>query len=166
MRRIIITLLCVTAFGGVASADRGYGPTVRDHRSGYVQRAQPTYRYNHRPAYRYTRPSYTYSRPHVRVVRRPIYVQRPVIAYRYYNYQQRPAIIAENYPSMAGYYWVAGQWWWNGYEWTWQPGHYQPDPNYQNSQSYLQQYDSSYYDQSYYPQRSGVSGSVYFNYGN
>jgi hypothetical protein len=31
---------------------------------------------------------------------------------------------------MPGYYWVPGQWSWNGYEWIWQAGHYQPDPNY------------------------------------
>ena len=39
----------------------------------------------------------------------------------------------ENYDAMAGYYWVPGHWEWSGYEWTWQPGHYQPDPNYVES---------------------------------
>jgi hypothetical protein len=63
-------------------------------------------------------------------VRRPIYVSRPVIHHRYFNYYQRPAVIFESYNTMPGYYWVPGHWEWSGYEWTWQPGHYQPDPNY------------------------------------
>jgi hypothetical protein len=62
--------------------------------------------------------------------RRPIYVSRPVIRERYYNYYRRPALIVESYNPMAGYYWVAGSWSWTGYEWTWQPGHYEPDPAY------------------------------------
>jgi hypothetical protein len=162
MKRIIITLLALATFGGVASADRFHGPTVRDHRTGYVQR--PAARYNnYNRTYTYSRPTYRYTRPAVRVVRRPIYVQRPVIAYRYYNYYQRPAIVAENYPARDGYYWVAGQWQWNGYEWIWQAGHYEPDQNYYNNGYY----DSGYYhDSGYYPQQSGVSGSVYLNLGN
>jgi hypothetical protein len=64
------------------------------------------------------------------VNRRPIFVSRPVIHHRYFNYYQRPALIVENYNTMPGYYWVPGQWEWSGYEWVWQPGHYQPDPNY------------------------------------
>ena len=64
------------------------------------------------------------------VVRRPIYVSRPVIHHRYYNYSRRPAVIFENYNAIAGYYWVSGSWSWNGFEWIWAPGHYEPDPNY------------------------------------
>lgn len=66
----------------------------------------------------------------VRVVRRPIFVSRPIIRDHYYNYYRRPALIVESYGAMPGYYWVAGRWDWNGYEWLWQPGHYEPDPNY------------------------------------
>jgi hypothetical protein len=62
--------------------------------------------------------------------RRPIFVSRPIIRERYYNYYRRPSLIVESYNTPAGYYWVAGGWTWNGYEWIWQPGHYQPDPNY------------------------------------
>lgn len=69
-----------------------------------------------------------HNRPHY--VRRPIFVSRPVIRTHYYNYYRRPTILVENYAPMAGYYWVAGRWTWNGYEWLWQPGHYEPDPNY------------------------------------
>jgi hypothetical protein len=66
----------------------------------------------------------------VRVVRRPIFVSRPIIRDHYYNYYRRPSLIVESYGAMPGYYWVAGRWDWNGYEWLWQPGHYEPDPNY------------------------------------
>jgi hypothetical protein len=62
--------------------------------------------------------------------RRPIYVSRPIIRERYFNYYRRPALIVENYNAMPGYYWVAGGWTWNGYEWNWTAGHYEPDPNY------------------------------------
>jgi hypothetical protein len=72
--------------------------------------------------------------------RRPIYVHRPIIREHYYDYYRRPALIVENYSSMPGYYWVAGSWTWNGYEWIWQPGHYEPDPNY---------VDGGYYDSGY-----------------
>ena len=58
--------------------------------------------------------------------RHPIYVDRPYIRERYYDYYRRPAVIVENYASMDGYTWVAGAWQWNGYEWIWQPGHYEP----------------------------------------
>jgi hypothetical protein len=69
-----------------------------------------------------------YYRDHV--VRRPIFVGRPIIRDHYYNYYRRPALVVESYGAMPGYYWLAGHWYWNGYEWLWQPGHYQPDPSY------------------------------------
>ncbi len=71
--------------------------------------------------------------------RRPIYVRRPIIRERYYDYYRRPAVVVENYGPVTGYYWVAGSWQWNGYEWIWQPGHYEPDPNYAGPA-----YDGSY----------------------
>lgn len=165
MRRIILSLVVLASLGGVAAADRG-GPYVRDHRGGtYVQphaRAQPRARYEYRQRYthrpRYTnssryvvRPSYRYTRPAYRYVRRPIYVQRPVIAVRYYNYAQRPALIAESYPPMAGYYWVPGHWDWNGYEWIWNPGHYEPEVQGHSHPEYSPQYQQQYqsYDDGY-----------------
>jgi hypothetical protein len=129
MRRIItIALLCLTSLGGVAAADRGphrgHAPTVRNHRSGGV---------SVQPSRRHVQPRHHYQpRYHggVRVVHRPIFVRhRPVIRYRYYNYYQRPAIIVENPRPLAGYYWVNGSWQWNGAEWVWMQGHYEPDPN-------------------------------------
>ena len=68
--------------------------------------------------------------------RRPIYVSRPVIRERYYNYYRRPTLIVEGYGPRPGYFWVAGNWYWSGAEWTWQSGHYQPDPNYVESGYY------------------------------
>ncbi|MCX5741183.1 MAG: hypothetical protein NT062_01650, partial [Proteobacteria bacterium] len=51
---------------------------------------------------------------------------RPVIRERYYNVRVRPSVIVESYPSQSGYLWVTGQWAWDGYEWQWQSGHYEP----------------------------------------
>ena len=58
--------------------------------------------------------------------RRPIYMPRPYIRERYYNYYRPPALIVESFGPRPGYVWVRGGWQWNGYEWIWYPGHYQP----------------------------------------
>ncbi len=125
MKRILLTFLALAVLGGVASADRRRGGRHHGGRStargGVVVHSTP--------ARVHTQPRRVYV-DRTRVVRRPIYVQRPVVRYRYYNYYQRPAILVENYPAQPGYYWVAGQWSWSGYEWIWTPGHYEPDPNY------------------------------------
>jgi hypothetical protein len=127
MKRILLTFLALGLLGGAASADRRRGGSGRHHdsrstaRGGVVVHTTPTRVY--------TQPRRHYVE-HTRVVRRPIYVQRPAIRYRYYNYYQRPAILVENYPAQPGYYWVAGAWSWSGYEWIWTPGHYEPDANY------------------------------------
>lgn len=156
MKRIIISaLVALTALGGVASADRYHGTrhapggvTVSPSRGHYNNRAQYNRgRYQPRNNYRYSR-NYVVHRPAYRYVRRPIYVQRPVIKYRYYNYYQRPSIIVENYRPMTGYIWVAGQWSWNGYEWIWMPGHYEPDPN--ATGYYSNSYDGTYYQSNPY----------------
>ena len=146
MNRIItIALVCLTSLGGVAAADRGHhrgsAPTEREHRSGGVS-VHPTRRYvQPRHQYRAQQPRY---RANVRFVHRPIFVrQRPVIQYRYYNYYQRPAILVENPRPLAGYYWVNGSWQWNGAEWIWAPGHYEPDPNW-TGDYYTPGYDSGY----------------------
>jgi hypothetical protein len=168
MKRIILsTLVALTALGGVASADRWQSPR---HAQGGVTVApshrhyqQPRGYYQQRPRYTTYSRGYYVARPTYRYVRRPIFVQRPVITYRYNNYAQRPAVIAESYSSMPGYYWVAGHWDWSGYQWQWNPGHYEPDPNaagyysndydstyYQSNPSYDQSYQSNpSYDQSY-----------------
>lgn len=153
MRRItLLSLLAVTLFGGIASADRGRdrgrrghapgGVVVRDHRVDRgVRYKQPrVVRNNQHRVYR--------NQPRVRYERRPVYVNngryhfhggvtraytRPVIKYRYYDYRYRPQILVENYQPMTGYIWVQGNWQWNGYEWLWVPGYYAPDPSYQSS---------------------------------
>jgi hypothetical protein len=155
MRKIIpLTALVLGLSGGVALADRDHGRggerhsapqnhvvvrgdhhasgavVVRDHRGGYNG-----YRggYNGYNGYRggYNGHVVVHNAPRYHgVVRRPIFVARPVIHRRYFSYYQRPSLIVENYSAMPGYFWVPGTWTWNGYEWIWQPGHYQPDPNY------------------------------------
>lgn len=94
----------------------------------------------------YVRPSYggyAYHRPYVEY-RRPIFMPRPVIRHRYFNYYVRPQVIVEDYPVRTGYYWVSGQWQWNGVEWTWMPGHYEPDQSYQQP-AYDYDYDGDGY---------------------
>jgi hypothetical protein len=135
------------------------GVVVRPSRGHYQQ---PRRVYQQPRHYTYNR-GYYVARPTYRYVRRPIYVQRPVVQYRYYNYAQRPALIVENYRSMPGYYWVAGQWSWNGYEWIWTPGHYEPDPN--ASGYYSNQYDSQYYSENPYYDSSYQYDSNYQNDG-
>jgi hypothetical protein len=58
--------------------------------------------------------------------RAPIYVDRPIIHEHYYDYRYRPELIVEDYPVRDGYVWVRGHWDWNGVEWIWTPGYYEP----------------------------------------
>ena len=51
---------------------------------------------------------------------------RPMIREHYYSYWHRPALIVENYEPVPGYMWVRGGWNWNGVEWIWAPGYWQP----------------------------------------
>ena len=155
MKRIILAIASLALGTGVASADRWHGGggreaherheaheahegrgwggggrvVERDHRWEGGVHVDSGVRYNYsRPVYNngYRYSGYGYNN----YVRRPIYVQRPVIRQRYYDYRYRPQLIVENYPAQPGYYWVAGQWQWSGYEWIWQPGHYEPDASY------------------------------------
>jgi hypothetical protein len=153
MKRIILsTLVALTAFGGVASADHGRGG-VR-HAQGGVTVTPSRGHWEQRPRYTYSRGydrghNRSYNRGYIapvrfRYVRRPIYVQRPVIQFRYTDYYRRPTVLVENYQTMPGYYWVAGRWDWNGYEWIWTPGHYEPDPN--AAGYYSDTPSSSYYE--------------------
>jgi hypothetical protein len=149
MRKVLpLTALILGLSGGVALADRDNHrrddrrhESARDHRGGrdrvvirdrgnwrggsrVIVRNEPRHNYYRHNNHNYRHDNYRH------VVRRPIYVSRPVIRHRYYNYYQRPALIVENYGAQPGYYWVRGSWSWTGYEWIWQPGHYEPDPNY------------------------------------
>jgi hypothetical protein len=58
--------------------------------------------------------------------RHPIYMGRPFIRDHYYNYGYRPELLVEDYPARDGYAWVRGSWSWNGDEWIWAPGYYEP----------------------------------------
>ena len=121
MKRIVIlSALTLSLLGGVASADRHRGGHWNRHAivataaaCGGAAASRVTRRRSR--AYR-TAPRRR--RIATRVVRRPIFVQRPVVNVRYYNYHRRPAVLVENYAAMDGYFWVAGSWSWNGYEWT------------------------------------------------
>jgi hypothetical protein len=154
MRRTLLILSVLLLTSGIALADRrgggnrgggDRGGTVRDHRapaqhwsgggggdrwSGGVH-VSPTRSYEGRRPVIVER-----GRDRVRYERRPIYVQRPVIRYHYYDVHVRPPVYVENYDPTPGYYWVAGAWQWDGYEWIWQSGHYEPDPQYDDGYSY------------------------------
>jgi hypothetical protein len=140
MRRILpLTLMALTLLGGVATADRDRGRDRgrrhdrydRHDRGGVVVRDHRDYRRDRRDRRA--------------VARNRVYVSngryvfsggvsrsyvRPVIRHRYYDVRVRPRIIVENYDPVPGYVWVAGQWQWNGYEWSWMSGHYAPDTRY------------------------------------
>lgn len=147
MRKLIpVTALVLGLSGGVALADRDHGRGDHgrgDHRSAHVERREAPrhvvdrghnggFVRDHRDNRGWDRGRVVVRNDHNyrHYDRRPIYVSRPVIRERYYNYYRRPALVVENYNPMAGYYWVNGSWSWSGYEWTWQPGHYEPDPAY------------------------------------
>jgi hypothetical protein len=137
MRKLLVaTVLLILGSAGTAAADHYRGRDYRD-RSSYRDRS-----YDRRVVR-----DRGYYRPAVRerYVRRPVYInnnrytfhdgrtfhyRRPVIARRYYDYRYRPTVLIENYDTVPGYVWVAGNWNWNGYEWIWVSGHYEVDVNY------------------------------------
>jgi hypothetical protein len=154
LKLLPFTALALGLSSGVALADHHGGPSRGDHRAVVEHRAAPVVRDHGREWHggAVVRGGEWRGRAVVRgghewhgggrvvgrapydrhdyVVRRPIFVSRPFIREHYYNYYRQPALVGESYGAMPGYYWVAGQWSWNGYEWLWQPGHYEPDPNY------------------------------------
>jgi opacity protein-like surface antigen len=173
-RFLLLTVLTVAALTSIASADRGRHRGWGGHGRGHSEwRGGGSW-----GGGVVVQPRVVVQSPRVvvrpRIERHRVFVRRPVVQYRYYDYYQRPTVIAENYPTMAGYYWVAGQWQWSGYEWTWQAGHYEPDPNYTGNDCYQGAYDNGqyYYDSSTYQTYSqptygqpAVSGGVYFSAG-
>ena len=62
---------------------------------------------------------------------RTVVYRRPAIRRHYYDVRFRPQVIVEDYPDQYGYIWVSGSWNWNGREWYWTGGHYEPDPSIQ-----------------------------------
>jgi hypothetical protein len=131
MRNLLLSFTTLAVLGGVASADRihtqpvrggGHGPVVvRDHR-GPEGRG-----FERGPEGRGIRTPVRTVSYGGREARRPIYLNdRPVIRERYFDYRVRPQVIVENYAPMDGYTWIAGAWQWNGAEWMWTAGHYEP----------------------------------------
>ena len=66
---------------------------------------------------------------------------------------------------MNGYYWVAGQWQWSGYEWIWQPVTTSLTRTTGRRTTTQGTYDNGtyYYDSSY--SQPTISGGIYFNSG-
>jgi len=99
---------------GAANADRlhevGHGPVVREH----VTVREPVVR--ERVVREPVRP----------VVRGAVYMPRPVIRERYFDFHRRPELVVEDFGFRPGFVWVRGHWDWNGAEWIWMPGYYQP----------------------------------------
>ena len=114
---LILSSLATVLSAGAAEAHPVRGGGYYRGGGGYVSR--PVYRGGGYVASRGYYGGYGYAR-------RPIYMRAPVIREHYYNYYRRPTLVVENYAAMDGYVWVRGQWTWNGYEWIWAPGHYQP----------------------------------------
>ncbi|HEY4175951.1 MAG TPA: hypothetical protein VGM90_03935 [Kofleriaceae bacterium] len=149
MKRIILMALTgLTLSSGVALADRhGGGHDRREERQDHreIRQDRREIRQDRREDHRWDRRAdsrWGGNRTYVRS--RPVYrnntwyfnggvtrtYHRPEIRYHYRNYYQRPTILVENYDPMPGYVWVAGNWAWSGFEWTWSPGHYEVDANY------------------------------------
>ncbi|MFT3697124.1 MAG: hypothetical protein QM831_28535 [Kofleriaceae bacterium] len=147
MKKIILSAVALALMGGAAMADRGHGGGARQggvsvhttgggravvhERGGYNGGYNGGYHggggwhggvvvHNNYPA---RREFHTYGH-----ARANIYVERPFIREHYYHYGYRPRLIVENYGPREGYLWIHGEWAWNGYEWIWAPGHYEPDP--------------------------------------
>jgi hypothetical protein len=153
MRKIILaTALLILGTAGAASADRYRGrdgrdnrTVVRDNRGGRTvvrdNRGYDNRNYNNRvvvrdrrwnndAGWRNRRPVYVNNNRYTFANGHTFYYRRPEIRYHYYNYRIRPSILVENYDTVPGYVWVAGNWNWNGYEWLWVSGHYEIDANY------------------------------------
>jgi len=145
LKLLPLTALALGLSSGAALADHRGGESRGDHRVAVEHRAAPVARdhrefrgaggggeWRGRAFVRGGAGRVGVREPYYRhdLGRRPIFVSRPILREHYYNQYRRPSLIVESYGAMPGYYWVAGQWSWNGYEWLWQPGHYQPDPSY------------------------------------
>jgi len=94
-------------------------PVVRRHYTGPI-------RANRRVITR--RPLYVNNGRFVFHNGRSVYYRRPVINRHYYDVRFRPQVIVEDYPAQYGYIWISGAWNWDGREWAWTGGHYEPDP--------------------------------------
>ncbi|HTR53308.1 MAG TPA: YXWGXW repeat-containing protein [Kofleriaceae bacterium] len=130
LRNIIMgSSFALLVSAGAANADRphevGHGPVVREH----VTVREPAVRERvvvREPARPIVRDRVVVREPVRPVVRGAIYMPRPVIRERYYDFHRRPELIVENFGFRPGFVWVRGHWDWNGGEWIWMPGYFQP----------------------------------------
>ena len=156
MKKLILAAVVVALSGGAAMADRHHGGggggwgrggqaqggvVVRGnggfhgsynagYNRGYGQgRATVVVNNGYRGGYSggYVEPRYYHTRG---VARSTIWLERPVISNHYYRYDYRPNYVVEDYGPRDGYIFMRGEWQWSGYEWVWQPGHYEPDTAY------------------------------------
>ncbi len=145
MKKLILAAVVLALSSGAAMADHFHGGGGRGHYSqgGVVVRGNGQGRatvvvnngyrggYNggYNGGYRggYSEPRYYHTRG---VARSNIWLERPVISTHYYRYGYRPNYVVEDYGARDGYLFVRGAWQWSGYEWIWQPGHYEPDAAY------------------------------------
>jgi hypothetical protein len=149
MKRILtLTAIALGLSGGIALADRNNGrgrggrSEVRDHRGDRVVIRNNTNRtvirnnnrVDNRVRVQRQRPTFRNNRFYFSGGTYRTY-NRPVINVRYRDYGRRPALIVENYDPVPGYIWMQGTWNWTGYEWSWVPGHYEVDQNYQDDYS-------------------------------
>jgi len=149
MRRLILTAVALTLFGGVASADnwRGRGRHERGRERVVVRERDHRWERNQPRRYVQRRPVYVNNNRFVFGDGRYYTYRRPIIRQRYYDYRYRPQIIVENYQPVTGYVWISGNWQWNGYEWIWTAGHYDNDPSYYG---YDNGYNNGYYSPTSY----------------
>jgi len=108
--------------GGYRGGNAGWHGNVTVHDRGGYDRGGYDRGYNrgYEPRYYHTRG----------VARGNIWFNRPEIREHYYHYGYRPNLMVEDYGYREGYIFVRGNWQWDGGEWIWQPGHYEPDQAY------------------------------------
>lgn len=135
MKIIATAALLLGLSSGSALADRRHGESWGHRSSRHAWNPSGTWHGSVQ-----VRPQWTSYRGHREYVapRRPIYVSSPIIRERYFDFRIRPRVVVENYAPMTGYYWVNGRWDWNGVEWQWTPGHYEPQQTYSS-------YPANYY---------------------
>jgi hypothetical protein len=139
MKKIILSALVLALTSGAAMADRFHG----GHASGGARQGGVVVHSNgghvnsgwHGNTVVHDRGGFNhgYERPYYHthgVARGNIWFNRPVIREHYYHYGYRPSLLVENYGPREGYIFVRGDWQWNGAEWLWMPGHYEPDQAY------------------------------------
>ena len=152
MRKLLIaTALLILGTAGTAAADRYRGDNHRQDRRervvvrdrGWNNRARPVVHHHHRPVYNNNN-RYTFQDG------RSYQYRRPVINVRYTDYRYRPTLLVENYDTVPGYLWVAGNWQWSGYEWNWVSGHYEVSANYGANYNNANYNNTNYYDNTNY----------------